>query len=244
MTHDRAGTILLHLRRVLHAESATALTDAQLLGRFTAGRDEAAFAALVLRHGSIVLGTCRRVLRNHHDAEDAFQATFLVLARLAGSIRKQESVASWLYGVAFRTAMKVRRGLARRQARERQAPSRQPTEVPSELALRDLQQVLDEEVARLPGKLRAAFVLCCLECKSRADAARELDWNEGTLASRLAQARQRLRQRLLRRGVSLSAALSALALSDSAGAAAVSLVFAEPIKKLITSSRSRLPNAE
>jgi RNA polymerase sigma factor (sigma-70 family) len=219
MTQGHAGTILRHLRQLLPAEKD--LTDAQLLQGFLSQRDEAAFAALMLRHGPMVLGLCRRILHNLHDAEDAFQATFLVLARMGGSIRKGEAVASWLHGVAYRTAMKSRTALARRQQHERRAAEMPRGEPSAELSLQDLQAVLDEEVNRLPQKYRAPFVLCCLESKSRLEVARELGWKEGTLASRLAHARKLLGDRLTRRGITLSAALSASALSLDATSAPV-----------------------
>src|SRR5262249_14190802 len=154
-----------------------------------------------------------RILNHTHDAEDAFQATFLVLARLAGSIRKPEALGSWLYGVAHRIAVKASQAAARRRRRERQVPEMRAGEFSAEMALRDLQIVLEEEVNRLLEKYRAPFMRCCLEGKSRAEVARELGWKEGTLASRLDHARHLLRQRLTRRGVTLSAALAAVALA-------------------------------
>jgi RNA polymerase sigma factor (sigma-70 family) len=162
-----------------------------LLRRFTRERDELAFAALMARHGPMVLGLCRRILRHTHDAEDAFQATFLVLARMAGSIRKSEAVGSWLYGIANRIARKACTGAIRRRELERRVPHLSAPDQSSGLVLRDLQAVLDDEINRLSEKYRAAFVLCCLESKSRAEAAQELGWKEGTLASRLAHARRR-----------------------------------------------------
>src|SRR5438105_13858568 len=129
-TGPRDG-VIRHLRRVAFLRDADAMTDGQLLEGFLAQRDEAAFAALVRRHGPMVLGVCRRVLGNHHDAEDAFQATFLVLARKAASVRSREVVGHWLYGVAYRTALKARSMTARRRAKEQQVKDMpQPAEPP------------------------------------------------------------------------------------------------------------------
>ncbi len=204
------------LRRVLPPPDAGGQSDGQLLGRFLAGRDEAAFAALVRRHGPMVLGVCRRVLRDAHEAEDAFQATFLVLARKAAALGKREAVGSWLYTVAFRAALEARAGLCRRRARERQVDAMPHPEVaPAEP--QDWRPVLDEELNALPEKYRAVVVLCDLEGRPRKEAARLLGLPEGTLSSRLATARRALAGRLTRRGV----ALSGVALSGGALAGAL-----------------------
>jgi RNA polymerase sigma factor (sigma-70 family) len=198
------------------------VADSNLLERFTARRDEAAFAALVQRYGPLVLGVCRRALRHEQDAEDAFQATFLVLARNAGTVRKRESVGSWLYGVAYRIARKARATRGRRQGRESQlqdVPA--PAEASPEWVWREIRPVLDEEVNQLPPKYRLAFVLCYLEGKTNEQAARQLGCPLGTVLSRLARAREQLRGRLTRRGLAVSAALLAAALKGRAGAAAV-----------------------
>jgi RNA polymerase sigma factor (sigma-70 family) len=195
--------------------------DAQLLARFAARRDESAFAALVQRHGAMVLGVCRRVLDDAADAEDAFQATFLVLARKAASVRRQASVASWLYGVAYRTALKAKAAAARRRAAEREGSTvgAAGPDPALEALWRDLRPVLDEEVARLPQKNRAAVVLCYLEGKTTEEAAALLGCPRGTVLSRLAWARERLRTRLTRRGVTLSSGALAAAVSRGAEAA-------------------------
>ncbi len=194
------------------------LTDAQLLTRFLQGRDECAFAALVRRHGPMVLGVCRRILGHAHDAEDAFQATFLILARKAASVTRREAVASFLYGVAYRTALRAKARASRRRATERQVeemphPAVEPPEA------EDWRPVLDRELNRLPQKYRAALVLCDLECRPRREAARQLGLPEGTLASWLATARRMLAGRLAKCGVTLSGGALAVALAEGASAA-------------------------
>jgi RNA polymerase sigma factor (sigma-70 family) len=190
-------------------------SDGQLLERYVARRDSAAFEALLRRHGPMVLGVCRRVLRNGHDAEDAFQATFLVLVRRAASVRPREQVGNWLYGVAYRTALKAKVTAARRAARERMVPGKVQT---SDEPAADWLPLLDQEVSRLPDKYRVPVVLCDLEGKTGREAARLLGWPEGTLSTRLREGRALLGKRLARHGVALSAAAAGLALG--AGAAA------------------------
>lgn len=221
MNTARAADFLRRLRRIFERDTGAGLTDVNLLQRFVVAQDESAFALLVERHGPQVLGVCRRVLRHEQDAEDAFQATFLVLARKAAAIRRGSSLASWLYGVAYRTAMNAKKTAARWRSRGQTSVVRQPEQPPAEAALYELQALLDDELHRLPEKYRAAFVLCCLEGKSKGEAASELGCPEGTVASRLDQARRRLRQRLARRGIELSAVLCAADLSGSASAAVV-----------------------
>jgi RNA polymerase sigma factor (sigma-70 family) len=188
-------------RRVTPASSAEE-TDRQLLERFARQRDESAFGVLVGRHGSMVLGVCRRLLYREQDAEDAFQATFLVLTRRADSVRWQDDIANWLYTVACRVARKLRSGLTRR--RETAPPSELVGAEPApsaDLDRQELRSILDEEVGRLPEKYRAPVVLCYLEGKSYGEAARLLGWAEGTVSGRLARARDVLRGRLMRRGL-------------------------------------------
>ncbi len=192
-------------------------SDRQLLDAYAAN-DPSAFAQLVRRHGPMVLGVCRRVLRHEQDAEDAFQAAFLVLARGARAIRKGESLTSWLYGVSYRVALRARRDASRRRKHEARAEPR--ANPPGwEVGWRELQAVLDEEVAGLPPDYRSAFVLCCLEGLSKAEAAARLGMKENTVSSRLARARLRLQKRLARRGISLAAVLAALAVAREGRAA-------------------------
>src|SRR5438105_279143 len=220
MADTELGTVVRHIRDLVASRATHEQTDRQLLEAFLASRDERAFAEVVTRHGPLVLAVCRRVLGHQQDAEDAFQAAFLVLARNAGSIRKHESLGSWLHGVAYRIAMKAKRDAARRRLREREVKA-MPHRSPPDLAWPEVQLILDQEIQRLPVKYRAVFVLCCLEGKNRAEVARELDLKEGTVRSRLSQARKQLQQRLCRRGIALTAVLGAAALSKGATLAAV-----------------------
>jgi RNA polymerase sigma factor (sigma-70 family) len=210
------------LGRYLHrlaTRGSDGVPDCELLARFVRAADEAAFASLVERHALMVLGVCRRVLGNLHDAEDAFQATFLVLARKASAIRQPDSLANWLYGVAYRTALEARTKAVRRRVRQRALTNEPAVECAHELDQSDLRAVLDCEVKRLPDRYRSPFVLCCLEGRTNEEAARLLRCPKGTILSRLAWARQRLRTRLTRRGVTLSlASLGALWRADVASA--------------------------
>jgi RNA polymerase sigma factor (sigma-70 family) len=209
-----------HIQELAAGRAGLHRTDRQLLDDFTSRGDASAFAGLVERHGAMVLRICRRVLGHEQDAEDAFQATFLVLARHPASIRRREAVAGWLSGVAYRTAMRAKRGAARRRNHEARLRNRPPPAAPSP-TWDDVQTVLDEEILRLPESLRSAFVLCVLDGKTVPAAAAELGVKEGTVSWRLARARQRLRRQLSRRGIQLSAVLAALSLVSGAGKAAV-----------------------
>jgi RNA polymerase sigma factor (sigma-70 family) len=221
MARTSFAAVVHHIHTLAGAAATRRLTDSHLLRRFTDDQDEAAFAEIMRRHGPLVLSVCRRVLGHEQDAEDAFQAAFLVLARKAGSIRKGESVGSFLYGVAYRIAMKERGKLARRRQREQPVERQAPTGPLYEAAFRELQMLLDEGLNRLPEKYRTPFVLCCLEGKSKSEAARELGWKEGTVSSRLAHARKELQQFLARKGVTLAAALTAAGIAENAASACV-----------------------
>ncbi len=218
MTKRYASEVIEELRRaVLHADAAGG-TDGQLLERFVAAGDPAALAALVRRHGPMVWGVCCRALGRPHDAEDAFQATFLVLARRAASVRPREAVGNWLYGVAHQTARKARATLAKRAAREKQVAALPEPATTDHDSSPDLRPLLDQELARLPDKYRSAVVLCDLEGKTRQEAARALGLPEGTVASRLARARAQLARRLARYGLAVSGAALAAELARAAAA--------------------------
>jgi RNA polymerase sigma factor (sigma-70 family) len=190
--------------------------DGELVARFAQSRDPAAFAELVRRHGPTVFGVCRRVLGHAQDAEDAFQAVWLVLARRAADVRPPGAVGPWLYGVAVRTATKAR-ALAMTR-RHRQLAAARPEAVEDAPAAADLGPVLDEELAKLPERYRRAVVACDLNGRSRSQAARDLGWPEGTVAARVAKGRELLAARLRRRGVTLSSAALAAALASAARA--------------------------
>jgi RNA polymerase sigma factor (sigma-70 family) len=192
--------------------------DAELLHAFHARGEEDAFAAIVARYSGLVLGVCRRVLENAHDAEDAAQATFLVLARKAGRARRSPTLPGWLYVTAHRVALQVRRDATRRRRREGRVRHADPAGPVTELIWRELQAILDEEIRRLPPTLHGAFLLCCLDGLSHAEAARRLGIAEGTVSSRVTRARQRLHGRLRRRGIELSGVLAALAVGSVAWA--------------------------
>jgi RNA polymerase sigma factor (sigma-70 family) len=202
-----------HLRQALLPYDGGGLTDGELLGAFLERRDEAAFAALVRRHGPMVWGVCRRVLRNPHDAEDAFQATFLVLVRRAASVVPRERVGNFLYGVAHRTALAARGAGVRRRAREKQVGEMPQTAVEAKEPGSELSAVLDRELSRLPDKHRLPVVLCDLEGRTRKEVARQLGLPEGTLSNRLAAARKLLAKRLARHGFALPAGALVAALA-------------------------------
>jgi RNA polymerase sigma factor (sigma-70 family) len=231
-----AEPLPLYLQRWVLQANADGRDDAALLERFVSRRDESAFAVLLARHGSMVLGVCRRVLRDDHEAEDAFQATFLLLARKAGHLRDPRTLAAWLYGAARRLALTAQRSTSRRRQREREradgsraAASANPLD---ELSARELLLVLDEEIAHLPDRYRLPLILCGLEGRSQTEAARLLGWTAASVRGRLERGRARLRTRLVRRGLTLGASLLAL---ESMAAATVSAALRQAtVQKALT----------
>src|SRR5438876_2674221 len=185
MAHGHSDHLLRHSRRLAGLPDDGGRTDRHLLEEFLSGHAEGAFTALVRRHGPLVLGVCRRVLRHEQDAEDAFQATFLVLARKAASIHNRDALGYWLHGVALRTALDARSQHAARRLREQRVPDMPQTDSLAAVVWRDVQPVLDEEVQRLPEKYRAAFVLCYLEGKTYEQAAARMRCRPGTISRRL-----------------------------------------------------------
>lgn len=221
MPTGTAERLMPTLRRVVLARQSAARSDGELLGAFVNTNDADSFAELVRRHGPMVLGVCRRVTGDRCTADDAFQATFLVLARRAAAVRPREQVGNFLYGVAYRTALKARTVLARRRARERQVDVMPEPTAPPAAPWDDVKGVIDEELDRLPDKLRLPVVLCDLEGRSQREVAKRLNVPPATLATRLASARRTLAQRLTRRGVTLSGGALAGLLGAHASALAV-----------------------
>src|SRR5262245_52951028 len=158
--------------------------DADLVAKFVQTRDESAFAALVERHGPMVLGVCRRALGDLYAADDAFQATFLALARNASRVREPRALAAWLYGTAVRVTGHARRAAQRTEARERKSPRRLPPDPLAEITGRELVAAVDEELARLPEPFRAPVILCCIDGLSQEEAARRLGWSPGSVKGR------------------------------------------------------------
>jgi RNA polymerase sigma factor (sigma-70 family) len=212
-------TFLRHIRHLVGGTDTGAASDRQLLRRYAESGDGAAFSVLVERHGGLVLGVCQRVLGNSHDAEDAFQAVFVVLARKAGAAGWQESVGPWLHEVAYRVALRARARIACRHEHERRAGDMRPAEATATATWHDVRGVLDTELGGLPARYRDPLVLCYLEGKSNEEAAEQLGWPTGTVKSRLSRGRELLRARLTRRGLTLSAELLALLLAQNASAA-------------------------
>jgi RNA polymerase sigma factor (sigma-70 family) len=227
MLNRQQEVVLPHLCRLFGNSPGRDLPDADLLDRFLARCDAEAFAALVRRHGPTVFGVCRRVLRHTQDAEDAFQATFLVLARKARSIARRGALGSWLYGVARRVALKARDDAVRRRRHERRAANGTGEQAACADTGDAVGHILDEEVNRLPDKYRQPVVLCYFDGKTYQEAARLLGWPAGTTAARLARARALLHTRLVRRGVTLSSGALAVRLAEGTTAAAEACLLAE-----------------
>jgi RNA polymerase sigma factor (sigma-70 family) len=221
MASPDLSRVLEHLRQLPARQRDDSMADQQLLARFVTAREDDAFTALLQRHGPMVVGACRRLLRETHDVEDAFQATFLVLARKAASIRKGESVGSWLHGVALRVARRIRLEAARRTRRERERPAPVPADTGDDLTWGELRSLLDEELGRLPAGWRAPLILCYLEGQTQDEAARQLGWSKSTVRRRLERGRRLLQARLAGRGVTLSAGLFAPLLSATDASAAL-----------------------
>jgi RNA polymerase sigma-70 factor (ECF subfamily) len=225
MADQPLAAFLGRLRDATLRQDGATLTDGELLDRFIARREDGAFEALLRRHGPMVLGVCRRILRNEADAEDAFQATFLVLAGRARCVQPRAMVGNWLHGVARNTALRAKAMRIRRRDKEREACS-MPQQHPTDGAREELLALLDRELAALPEKYRAPLILCELEGKTLGEAAGQLHWPQGTLATRLARGRALLGRRLARRALAVSGALLVQAReSASAGVAARLVVF-------------------
>jgi RNA polymerase sigma factor (sigma-70 family) len=236
MAGGHRHAVLQHLRSLVGGQRS----DSELLACFVMRRDPAAFAALVRRHGPMVLGVCRRVLRHEQDAEDACQAAWLVLARKAGSIRKHQSVSSWLHGVAYRVAMNLKRQIQRHRAVDGPGIAAARSDPVQELTWREVRSALDKELERLPERLRAPIVLCYLEGKTRDEAAAVLGWTPGALRGRLERGRLLLRARLGRCGLALSTTLIATALAEDARAAGLPLA----VSRLTIEAATRLAAGE
>jgi RNA polymerase sigma factor (sigma-70 family) len=225
MSRGAMEEVVQHLRSAVLSLDGAALTDGQLLERFVSRRESEALEGLVRRHAAMVWGVCRRVLGNLHDAEDAFQVTFLVLVRKAATITPRAKVGNWLYGVAHQTALKARATRGKRRIRERSGMLVPESAAPPPDLAGDWQPLLDQELSRLPEKYRTAIVLCELEGKTLRTAAQQLDCPPGTLASWLARGRSLLAKRLARHGLAVSAgALATEFARSSTEAAPISLV--------------------
>jgi RNA polymerase sigma factor (sigma-70 family) len=219
MATGQVHPVIRYIRKLAGAGPAGEASDATLLARFIKERDESAFAAIVDRHGPMVLNICRRMLNDAHEVDDVFQAVFLVLVRKAGSVGKPELLANWLYGVACRTAAKARGQAYRRQARVKEIVDMPATDTTSDHAWQELRPILDEELKTLPDKYRAPLVLCYLQGKTYTEAARILGWAEGTVSGRMARGRELLRAKLTKRGLTLSSATLATLLTHNAASA-------------------------
>jgi RNA polymerase sigma factor (sigma-70 family) len=225
MAKQSLNRVLQHLHKMAAVQTDRGLSDRELLDRFIGARDESAFTVLIERHGPMTLGVCRRALANSHDAEDACQATFLVLARNAAAVRKKASLGSWLHGVACRVAARLKRDHARRTRRERKIAASAPRDPAAEVTWREVQAILDEELQQLPERYRTPLILCYLECMTRDEAAQQIGVSTGSLHGRLERARGMLHDRLIKRGLTLAVAMSAVALGESVAQAALAPTF-------------------
>src|SRR6516165_9112527 len=231
----RADRLLPYVRRTA-SQAAPDPDDSTLLACFLTGRDPAAFEVLVARHGPMVLRVCQRVLGNRHDAEDAFQATFLVLARKAANVRPPSALAAWLHGVAYRVASGAR-AVARRRRREQPTPDLDPVDPRldplAELTAREALRILEDEVQRLPRAYRLPVALCCLHGVSQEEAARRLGWTPGSVKGRLERGRKRLHQRLAGRGLGLAAALALVEFSRGTAAGLAPALASSTVKAAV-----------
>jgi len=218
MATGQLNGFLRRLTRGMAAETLADRSDRHLVEQFLARGDESALEALVRRHGPMVYRVSWRILQHNQDAEDAFQATFLLLAQKLRTVRKHESVASWLHGVAHRMALKAKAQVARRRRHEQAS---RPKEAPNEVSWEQVRAALDSELAALPEKWRLPLILCYLEGRTQDQAADDLGWSRTTLQRRLVEARGALSRRLTRRGVVWPAALSAVLVSDCVAPAAL-----------------------
>lgn len=240
MPHASIPLVSQYLR-LLRGRYSDPSSDHELLQRFVNHRDESAFAVLVERHAALVLGLCRSILRNHHDAEDIFQAAFLVLARKAGSIRKGESVGSWLYAVAYRLAHKARSRAEKQRRCEQQAALPSEQTPMDEVTWGELRDIVHEEVSRLPEKYRSAVVLCYWQGRTHEQAGQQLGCDRSTIKDRLENARELLRTRLARRGLALSAAWFAASLSEGTAAAVSAELIRTTVRGALLFSTGQLP---
>ncbi|HTU94061.1 MAG TPA: sigma-70 family RNA polymerase sigma factor, partial [Gemmataceae bacterium] len=240
--HDLSA-VVRYLQQLTGAAGASSASDAELLERYVRRRDEAAFELLLWRHGAMVHNVCRRLLPCRQDAEDAFQATFLAFVRKAGSISRRGSVASWLYKVAYRVALEARKRARKTAALEKAGGEIVAVQPAADPTWSDLRPILDEELNRLPERLRRPIVLCYLEGKSNEEAARQLGCPAGTIYSRLARGREILRRRLQRRGVTLSvAALTAMLAAHAVEAMPAAALMATTLRSALLFAAGQTAN--
>jgi RNA polymerase sigma factor (sigma-70 family) len=235
MATGQLNLVLRHIRKMV-GDVPEEGTDQELLERFATSHEEAIFEALMQRHGPMVMGVSQRVLSHEQDAEDVFQATFLVLARKAKSIRKRASLGSWLYGVAYRLALKLKAGAAKRRERERRVAEMMALGTSTGSSWSDLRPILDEELSRLPERYRAPLILCYLEGKTNVEAGRMLGWPAGSMSKRLARGRELLRARLVQRGLTLSATALATMISEHAQASILPALWQSSLKAAVLAS--------
>jgi RNA polymerase sigma factor (sigma-70 family) len=235
-TGPKFGAVLERIRRTALARGPGPASDRDLLERFITLQDETAFAGLVQRYGPMVMGVCRRLLRHRQDAEDAFQAVFLVLARKAAAIRRSESLPAWLHSVAYRAAVRLRAAKARRLARQAPLLEDPHAAAGEELTVRETQRILEEELNRLADKYRAPLLLCCLQGRTRDEAAQQLGWSVGVLRGRLDRGRELLRARLTRRGIALAGALLPLGVAGTSEAAVLPALVSSTVRAALAAA--------